>query len=145
MRKGQGLPLKTIVVGALALLVLVLVSGFFIPSVGRMFQRMVGIGQQPGQEVSNFRSNCENWCSQLKASYDDATDSAIQYSAYCTEYRNLSSVTTNDWDTREACNSMDIKDGDWVSADNDPVSVTCKINGQKVDCDGNNQAGTQAG
>lgn len=94
MRKGQGLPLKTIVVGALVLLVLVLISGFFIPGVGRMFTSMMRIGPSAGgnMSVSTFRSKCQGFCSSVKAGFTSPSP-GISTTQYCTYHARLDQGT----------------------------------------------------
>lgn len=85
MKKGQGLPLRTVVVGALVLLVLVLVSGFFIPGVGNMFSSILNIVPSGGQNMtySTFRSKCQSYCSTVQASFTSATQEGISNTQYC--------------------------------------------------------------
>ena len=82
--KAQGLPLNTIVLGALAVLVLVLLAAAFVPGVGSMFSSI--FGATPSSE-SAFATNCINYCSILtqiaSGQSTSAATSTIRTSDYC--------------------------------------------------------------
>lgn len=68
--KAQGLPLNTIVLGALAVLVLVLLAAAFVPGVGGFFATLFGL--TPTDPVTI----CNNYCNQLNYQY--TTDTSLQ-------------------------------------------------------------------
>lgn len=72
MRKAQELSLNLIVVGALALLVLLIVGGVLIFGGGDL---IAGIGQiGPGDEevdITAFQSSCQSKCNTLNLLYDE--------------------------------------------------------------------------
>ncbi|RLG17716.1 hypothetical protein DRN62_00330 [Nanoarchaeota archaeon] len=80
--KAQGLPLNTIVLGALALLVLVLLAAAFVPSIGNMFRSMLGI---TGTGNETFIQQCQLACQNLDNKYTQSTfTTAAQGSSFCT-------------------------------------------------------------
>jgi hypothetical protein len=69
MRKGQGLPLSTIVIAALALLVLILIAAAFIPAVGDALRAMLGIAREaPADETKRaaFAEKCRVSCAGME-------------------------------------------------------------------------------
>ncbi len=73
--KGQGLPINTIVLGALALLVLVLIAAAFIPSVGKFFKGMLGISKSVEADeatIQAFSQSCDQICEQMDGQYTAA-------------------------------------------------------------------------
>ena len=82
--KAQGLPLNTIVLGALAVLVLVILAAVFVPGVGGMFRTMFGMSP-------DAYTTCETYCTAMNNKYSTAGTaiSAVGGSAYC---------RTTDWD-----------------------------------------------
>jgi len=64
MGRGQGLPLNTIVLAALAVLVLLLVVGFTTGSLSKLFK---GLGSQTsGIDLETARTTCNRYCTELK-------------------------------------------------------------------------------
>ena len=89
--KAQGMPINMIVMIVLALLVLVVVAGFFMTGTGTLFG---GIAQQGGQasaqaELSAFRSSCQTWCMSMNSMY--APGDEIKGTLYCKTTRDLPS------------------------------------------------------
>ena len=78
--KAQGLPLNTIVLGALAVLVLVILAAAFVPSIRDVFLNLLGFSTDP-------YTMCENYCNALQSRYSTAAtaNSAILSSQFCTE------------------------------------------------------------
>jgi hypothetical protein len=75
--RAQGLPLNTIVLGALAVLVLVLLAAAFVPSVGNMFRSLLFIGGDPV-------SRCNLACIGLDWKYADTTTAlTAAQSSFC--------------------------------------------------------------
>lgn len=63
MRKGQGLPMSTIVVTALSLLVLVVIGAFFISGMTRQTGAMAGwIGRTTGGNETTLKAECNTLC-----------------------------------------------------------------------------------
>jgi hypothetical protein len=76
--RAQGLPLNTIVLGALAVLVLVLLAAAFVPSVGNMFRSLMFAGG------TDPVSRCNLACINLDWKYADMdTASAAATGTYC--------------------------------------------------------------
>ncbi len=83
--KGQGLPINTIVLGALALLVLVLIAAAFIPSVGKFFKGMLGISKSVEADeatIQAFSQSCDQICEQMDGQYShDQLSSVVSSSS----------------------------------------------------------------
>lgn len=68
MRKAQGLPMSTIVVTALALLVLVVIGAFFISGMTRQTGAMAGwIGRTTGGNETILKAECNSMCLDITA------------------------------------------------------------------------------
>ena len=84
MKRGQGLPLNTIVLAALAVLVLLLVVGFTTGSLGKLFKGL----SSPTSEIDEkaARMKCIELCSKLKemASKGVLTEEKAENSEYAT-------------------------------------------------------------
>jgi hypothetical protein len=80
MKKAQGLPLNTIVLGALAVLVLVILAAAFVPSIRDVFMNLLGFSSDP-------YAMCETACGNLQGRYSTIATaiSAIQGSQFCSE------------------------------------------------------------
>ena len=80
MKKAQGLPLNTIVLGALAVLVLVILAAAFVPSIRDVFTNMLGFSSDP-------YATCETACGNLQSRYSTQTtaQSAVVSSQFCSE------------------------------------------------------------
>lgn len=62
MRKGQGLPMSTIVVTALSLLVLVVIGAFFISGMTRQTGAMAGWLKVTGGNETTVKAKCNSLC-----------------------------------------------------------------------------------
>ena len=79
--KAQGLPLNTIVLGALAVLVLVLLAAAFVPSIGNMFKNMFAISGGSG----SFAEQCQLACQSMDYKYVSTSGTGVVTSGqYCT-------------------------------------------------------------
>jgi hypothetical protein len=75
--KAQGLPLNTIVLGALAVLVLVILAAAFVPSIRNVFLTMLGYG-------GDAYSTCESHCTALSGKWSSNTaSSGVCGSSFC--------------------------------------------------------------
>jgi len=74
--KAQGLPLNTIVLGALAVLVLVLLAAVFVPGIGNLI---------PTLDTGDFVQQCNTKCQGMNLMYSSSTDSSfIENTDFCT-------------------------------------------------------------
>jgi len=83
-KKGQGLPLNTVILAILVIIVLVIVIAFFLTGAGTSFQKVkdvFGFGLR-GTDLSTARLNCQNYCDQAK----DLPEDQQKSSAYCRTY-----------------------------------------------------------
>ena len=65
MKRGQGLPLNTIVLAALAVLVLLLIVGFTTGSLGRLFEGFRS--QTTTVDLKTAKTLCTEYCTELKS------------------------------------------------------------------------------
>jgi|GEM_PF-920149 len=82
MRRNQGLPLNTIVLAAIAVLVLVLIVGFTTGTLGELFKGMST--QTRAVTIDTARAECQKLCSELKllSTRESITTDQIENSAY---------------------------------------------------------------
>ncbi|VVB75136.1 Uncharacterised protein [Candidatus Tiddalikarchaeum anstoanum] len=84
MRKTQELSLNMIVVGALALLVLLIIGGVLIFGGGDMLSGLTSLGPSQGEvDTTAFTSTCRSKCNTLNLQVTE------------TQYRGITSYTTN--------------------------------------------------
>ncbi len=89
MRKGQGLPLSTIVLAGLAILVLVIVATIFGKGISIFGAKTVQMGSEA--RLKDFQRECMDYCNNLKnqiislleAGLEDQLQDTIQNSLYC--------------------------------------------------------------
>ena len=115
--KSQGLPLNTIVLAALAVLVLLLVVGFTTGSLSKIFG---GMGQQISKtDIDVARTTCKNLCLQLQqeAKAGILTKSAAENS----EYAKKTFVIDLDGDGKISSSEKDIHC--WES----PINEKCTV------------------
>ncbi len=88
--KAQGLPLNTIVLGALAVLVLVILAAVFVPGIGNMFRSIFGLA--PDAYV-----NCQTYCTGLSNIYSSETTAvaAARGSNFCSDPDPSNTATTD--------------------------------------------------
>jgi len=89
MKKAQGLPMNTLVIGALALLVLIGMSAMWVTGGGNIFQGFSNIiGGSSPSTLSQAKISCQSLCNDLKT----ATPSREQFNKhrYCTKTFDLS-------------------------------------------------------
>lgn len=96
MKKAQELSLNMIVVGALALLVLLLIGGVLMFGGGDILQGLSGMGaSQEEVSLTSFRSTCASKCrimNQLVSSYDSINAQNLnQVKNFCCESYDLDS------------------------------------------------------
>ncbi len=74
--KAQGLPLNTIVLGALAVLVLVLLAAVFVPGIGNLI---------PTLDTGDFVQQCNTKCQGMNLVYSSSTtETFIEGTDFCT-------------------------------------------------------------
>ncbi len=94
MRKAQEISLNLIVVGALALLVLLIVGGILIFGGGNLFSGLQSMGPDSEQvSVTSFLSKCQSKCNTLQLSIRDLNSLTQNQrnlvKAYCCEHADL--------------------------------------------------------
>mgnify|MGYP001318981788 CR=1 FL=1 len=83
LKRGQGLPLETIVVAAIAVLVLVVIILFATGSFAKLFgSQKVLTEQVTPDQLTSFKIGCEQACFQVKQLAKNADD--FKASSYCT-------------------------------------------------------------
>lgn len=94
--RGQGLPISTIVLAAIAVLVLVILVAFTTGSLNKLFTSTQTIsGSVTPDEVASFRIGCEQACFQAKQLAD--TQTKFTNSDYCSRNLVNSSQTIKCW------------------------------------------------
>lgn len=94
--RGQGLPISTIVLAAIAVLVLVIIIGFTTGSLNKLFRSAQTIsGSVTPDEVASFRIGCEQACFQAKQLAD--TQTKFKNSDYCSRGLVNGSQTIKCW------------------------------------------------
>jgi len=109
-RKGQALPLNTLVLGALALLVLLVLSYIFMGGTA-------GWGATLAKQMQTYIQNCQSYCEQLRnwastsGGYLSLSD--VQSSAFCTAVYDTSkykgAVADHCYDDRAATGEIKVK------------------------------------
>jgi len=123
MRKAQGLPLNVLVLGALAILVLVVLGGAFMVGGGSIFANIARflMPHVGGAELNSMRQTCEGYCTNLQgraySSPDEAKNSA-RNNLFCLQYYNTTAYQGTDEDH---CYPQTPTQG------NDLLSITCTI------------------
>lgn len=81
-KKGQGLSLNVIIIAVLAILVLVIVSAFFLGGFSTLGDKVRGVftGTTAGSDLDLSISTCTNLCQRAK----DLDPAVARNSAYCT-------------------------------------------------------------
>ena len=87
LKRGQGLPLETIIIVAVAVLVLVIVLLFATGAWSRLIggEQIIAQTVTP-EQISGFRLGCENYCFQAKQLANNPAEWAA--SDYCTKRLN---------------------------------------------------------
>jgi len=98
LKRGQGLPLETIIIAALAVLVLVIVLLFATGAWSRLMgsEKILEQAATPGQ-ISGFRLGCESACFQAKQLADNSNE--WMASDYCTKSLKDNTTTYKCWTT----------------------------------------------
>lgn len=106
--KAQGLPLNTIVLGALAVLVLVILAAVFVPGIGSMFASIFGL-------APDAYTNCQTTCTGLSGRFSSATiaANAAKNSAYCADPVPADDVTETCFDYITHC-TVSLTGGDVI-------------------------------
>jgi len=78
-KRGQGLPLNTVIVAILVVLVLVVIVAFFLGGTGGITQTVQRIffGVTAGTDIDVASRTCEQYCQQAKGSSVNVIDSAF--------------------------------------------------------------------
>lgn len=122
--KAQGLPLETIVLGALAVLVLVILAAVFIPGVGNMFRSIFGL-------APNAYSNCQTTCTGLSNVYSsiETAGTAAENSAYCDDPEpTVDTATDTCFDYVTAC-TVTLSGGATITITADPAVTEDRTGG----------------
>lgn len=84
-KKGQGLPLNTIIIAILVIVVLVVVIVFFLGGFAGLSQKVkiIFFGATAGVDKTLAVQNCQTWCDQAKI----LPVSLRKTSAYCDQYQ----------------------------------------------------------
>jgi len=138
-KKGQGLPLNTVIIAILVLVVLVVIIAFFVGGTSTIVTKISGIfgGATAGEDISLARNFCENYCEQAL----EMDVNRQQSSAFCTKFFKLDSSDADDKaDKFTAEEGEDLAgeykhfycDGqqhqiDALAADSDLIGVSCNV------------------
>ncbi len=138
-KKGQGLPLNTVIIAILVLVVLVVIVAFFVGGTSTIITKISGIfgGATAGEDISLARNFCENYCEQAIEMDINKPPS----SAFCTKFFKLDSNDADDkadkFTTEEGedlageykhfyCDGQRHKI-DNLAADSDLIGVSCNV------------------
>jgi len=89
MKNAQGLPMNTLVLGALALLVLIVLSAMWVTGGGNIFQGFSNIiGGTTPSTLSQAKISCQSYCNDLKTIQPTRTQ--FNKHKYCTKTFDLS-------------------------------------------------------
>jgi hypothetical protein len=107
--KAQGLPLNTIVLGALAVLVLVILAAVFVPGVGNMFRSIFNL-------APDAYTNCQTVCTGLSNRYSAASvaGAAGIASSYCVDPDPTDTLTDTCYDYIQTC-TITLTDGSLIT------------------------------
>lgn len=96
LKRGQGLPLETIIIAALAVLVLVIVLLFATGAWSRLIagEKIIEQAATP-EQIAGFRLGCENACFQAKQLADNPNEWKV--SDYCTKSLKSNTTTYKCW------------------------------------------------
>lgn len=61
-KRGQGLPVETIVIAAIAVIILLLVVGFATGALGGLFKRTTTIAQASEADITAAQTKCSQYC-----------------------------------------------------------------------------------
>ena len=88
-KRGQGLPLETIVLAVIAIIILVLIILFLTGNLGKLFGTTQQLGEEiTPDEIAAFRLGCEQACFSAKQLVD--SEAEFKLSSYCV--RNISNT-----------------------------------------------------
>ena len=86
-KKGQGLPMNTVIITILVILVLVVVAAFFLGGTSNLVSKIreVFFGSISGVDLAFAASTCQQRCDQLEL----LPKNQLERSAYCKDYFNI--------------------------------------------------------
>ena len=138
-KKGQGLPLNTVIIAILVLVVLVVIIAFFVGGTSTIATKISGIfgGATAGEDISLARNFCENYCEQALEMDVDRQPS----SAYCTKFFKLDSNDADDKSDKFTAQDNEDFVGEYkhyycdgqrhqidaLAADSDLIGVSCNV------------------
>lgn len=99
-KRGQGLPMNTIIIAIIVIVVLIAIVIFFLGGFRNIVDAINGIwgGQVRGDDQALTITSCEKWCRQAQ---DFKTDEQKRNSKYCTERFNIDFNSNNKLETNE--------------------------------------------
>ena len=105
-KRGAELPMNVIVISVIALIVLILVVGFFMGGTSVLFDRMAGVFKGGYDDTSATVQTCESHC---RVAESLSTDIAKKNSAYCKASYSLDIEPSNGLVDRVGGNDEDKK------------------------------------
>lgn len=131
MQKGQGLPINTLVLAAIAILVLIMIIAFATGTFSRLFKGVSTIEQgATPEELTGFRVGCEQAC--FAAKQLTRTTHQFEASDYCKRTIKVNEtnklVSKNCWQSpiNVSC-SFELVEGDVTkSCSGEGTTCTCK-------------------
>jgi len=138
-KRFQGLPMNTIVLAAIAVLVLLLIVGFTTGGLSKLFG---GISQQVSQtNIQSARTTCQQLCAQLKqmAATGELTTDTAEKSAYAQQvfYWDLNKDGKPEpyhcWSSPVNVQCV-VTFEKWDSTSSTWVTVTCEGDGSEYKC-----------
>lgn len=135
-KKGQGLPLNTVVIAVLVILVLVVVIIFFLGGFGGLTSKIKGtyFGTLAGTDEAIAVQTCQTRCEQVKL----LPEGSRKTSAYCKSPFNIDKDHDGEADKTDegtyikfSCYLPTI----WESVDeHQSLGVACLIDGKQIEC-----------
>lgn len=105
-KKGQGLPLNTIVIAILVVIVLILIVTFFLVGFGGLTDKIKGIffGTTSGTDLTLATLNCNTYCERAEI-LPEATQSI---SSYCSSIQKVDTTKDGKADTDMSCKDLGV-------------------------------------
>ena len=120
-KKGQGLPMNTVVMAILVIVVLILVLTFFFGGFTGLSNkiRLIFFGSLEGTSITLAEQNCDQYCTQLQL----RANPNIETSAFC-KLRPVDEDEDGQADVSKNCEGF---------------GVSCVLDGSQVDCPGDSE------
>jgi len=97
-KRGQGMPMNTVIIGILVLIVLIVIIAFFTGGAGTVIDKVKSIFGMAtkAQDYTMAVKSCEEYCTQAKDLQASTNPNTVVGSAYCTSWFKLDVIVPKD-------------------------------------------------